>query len=352
MHDQFQGLLKRLNIHDSRALRKLVLYSKLVRLNAPTGYLLSFFPAAYGLILGAAGAVDFKLLIIFFIGSILARSAGCIVNDILDHEFDSQVARTKGRVIANKEVSLKEAIILCVFLLSACLAILLTLKRVAIYIGIFAFCMIMAYPLMKRLTNLAQVFLGITFNLGALIGYAESSGQIGTPGIILYIATIFWTIGYDTIYGFMDIEDDKRIGLNSMAILLENKNYKLWLGAFYSIFIALLLVATYLSGLHSLFHIYYFVYILISICLIYFLISTLDISQVHEELSSLRAGEAPRGNPALRASKMDCHVGLRPPRNDEKEPLKSVHSSPTNLLERFKMNGYIGILLLVYLLHY
>lgn len=220
-----------------------------MRAGSPTGYLLVFFPVCYGLILASPTITDLtKLLPLFFIGSFITRSAGCIINDIFDRDFDQQVARTKNRPLANGVVSLKEAIILLLLLLVCSVLILLTLNQTAIYLGCVAFIMILLYPLMKRFTNLPQLFLGLTFNFGSLISYAAVTGYISIETIIMYLACCSWTIGYDTIYGFMDYEDDKKIGIKSLSLLIEQRNYKFYFLVFYLGFIGLFILATILAN--------------------------------------------------------------------------------------------------------
>ncbi len=208
----------------------------LMRLHAPTGYLLSFFPASFGLILAYEQVYNLIYLPIFLFGSIITRGAGCIINDIFDRNLDNKVLRTKNRPLARGDLKVQDALILLFILLSICLAIALTLSKTSLYIALFTVPMITLYPLMKRITHFPQVFLGVTFNLGCLIGYAAIKDSISYDAIILYIACGFWTIAYDTIYAFMDIKDDKIVGIKSTAIFFEYRNYKLYLSIFYCVF--------------------------------------------------------------------------------------------------------------------
>jgi len=212
---------------------------KLIRIHSPTGYLLSFFPASFGLMLAYEKYSDLFYLPIFFIGSILVRSAGCIINDLFDQNLDKHVARTKDRPIASGSVSNKQALVLLAILLSLSLAILLALNTTSIYIGLVSIFMITFYPLMKRITYFPQVFLGLTFNTGCLIGYASIKNSISYEAVILYIGCGFWTIAYDTIYAFMDLNDDKKTGIKSSAVFFEHMNFKLILTIFYIFFISL-----------------------------------------------------------------------------------------------------------------
>jgi 4-hydroxybenzoate polyprenyltransferase len=212
----------------------------MMRLHAPTGYLLSFFPAALGLLLGYNTPSDLIYLPVFLLGSVLIRGAGCIINDILDQELDKKVSRTKNRPLPCGDITTKQAIFIAAIILCCCLAILLSLKVTAIYIGLLAFFLIILYPLMKRVTYFPQVFLGITFNLGCLIGYSAIQDNISKDALTLYCAFGFWTVAYDTIYAFMDIKDDKKTGIKSTAIFFEHKRYKLILLALYISFFILM----------------------------------------------------------------------------------------------------------------
>jgi 4-hydroxybenzoate polyprenyltransferase len=222
---------------------KLLHFYHLSRIQAPTGYLLSFFPAAFGLLLAYKEPKNLLYLPIFLVGSILVRSAGCIINDLLDQDFDKHVARTKNRPLASGAISNKEALIFLALLLSISLGILLCLSKTAIYLGIIAMMLISIYPLMKRFTYFPQVFLGFAFNMGCLIGYASAKDSISYNALILYLACGFWTVGYDTIYGFMDIKDDKKIGVKSTSIFFEHRHFKLVIALCYFFFFALSAIA-------------------------------------------------------------------------------------------------------------
>ncbi len=226
-------------------INKFLLTLKLMRADKPVAYLLLFFPALFGLLLANPSRVALvHLLPLFILGSITTRSSGCIINDILDRKVDKHVARTKNRPIASGTLSIKYAISILFLLAVISLFILLALSRTAIYIGFFAVIMISIYPLMKRITYFPQVFLGFTFNLGTLISYTAVQNKLDIEAIIMYLACCLWTIGYDTIYGFIDINDDKKIGIKSLSIYLDNKAYKFWLYIFYVGFILLFILAT------------------------------------------------------------------------------------------------------------
>jgi 4-hydroxybenzoate polyprenyltransferase len=216
---------------------------ELLRLDKPVGYLLVFFPALFGLFLAYEEPIDLYYIPVLFVGSVLARSSGCVINDFFDRDFDRQVLRTKNRPLANNTISTQLALIILGLLLLLTMWTLLYFTIIPIIIGIIAFCMIVIYPLMKRFTYFPQVFLGLTFNLGCLISYAEIKDDISVGAFLMYIACGFWIFGYDSIYAFMDIKDDKSIGVKSSAIFLKDKNYKLFILCAYIIFMVLYVVA-------------------------------------------------------------------------------------------------------------
>ncbi|MCC8468188.1 MAG: 4-hydroxybenzoate octaprenyltransferase [Rickettsia endosymbiont of Eriopis connexa] len=228
---------------------KLLLTLKLMRADKPVAYLLVFFPALFGLLLANPSNTELAhLLPLFILGSITARSSGCIINDIFDKKFDKYVVRTKDRPLASGALSVYYAIFILLILSIISLCILLLLSKTAIYTGIFAVIMISTYPLMKRITYFPQIFMGFTFKLGALIAYAAVQDTLDIAVIIMYLACCLWATGYDTIYGFMDIKDDKKIGVKSLSIYLENKHYKFWLYVFYIGFILLFIIATNIAN--------------------------------------------------------------------------------------------------------
>ena len=213
---------------------------------------------------------------LFFIASVITRSAGCIINDLFDQDYDKHVSRTKDRPLASGQLGTKDALILLGILLSCSLAILLTLNKTSIYLGLLAFIMIVLYPLMKRITNLPQVFLGLTFNFGALIGSSAVIDRVSLASFIMYIACCFWTISYDTIYGFMDLTDDKGVKVKSMALFLEHKNYKLHLYSYYTLFIILFIIANLVAKHHI-----GYLDIFFACCSLIWQVFTLDISDPH-----------------------------------------------------------------------
>ena len=232
---------------------QLKLFIKLIRLKKPIGFMLLFWPCAWGLTL----AYDFSqnlinyffYLTLFFLGSVLMRSAGCIVNDILDKEFDSKVFRTKDRPIASGKVSVKLAIFYASTLCFLALLVLLNFNSFTIIIALGSMPLAFTYPLMKRFTYWPQLFLGITFNYGLILGWTSVTGKIDLVPIIFYLGAIFWTLGYDTIYGYQDIKDDEIIGLKSTSIKFKNKP-KYFLVTCYILMLSLFVVGGYFMKVH------------------------------------------------------------------------------------------------------
>ena len=199
-------------------------YLKLIRIYRPIGIFLLFWPSAFAIIL--AGKFDFYKLLVFAIGSLIMRSCGCIINDLLDADIDKLVERTKMRPIASGVISKTNALIFLSFLLTIALALLLTLNKLTIILGFSSLIFVFLYPLMKRVTNYPQIFLGLTYNFGALMGYASITNRIDPQAISLYFACLCWTVVYDTIYAYQDIDDDRKIGVKSTAITFGyNKKY-------------------------------------------------------------------------------------------------------------------------------
>ena len=239
-------------------MKQLNLFIELIRLKKPIGFLLLFWPCAWGLTL----AYDFSnnlnsyffYLSLFFLGSVLMRSAGCIVNDISDKEFDKKVKRTKNRPIASSKVSVKLAIFYTVILCSLAFLVLINFNNLTIILALGSMPLAFTYPLMKRFTHWPQLFLGITFNYGLILGWTSVTSEISIAPIILYLGAIFWTLGYDTIYGFQDIKDDEIIGVKSTSIKFKN-NPKKFLLICYSILILSILITGLLMNFNLLFFI-------------------------------------------------------------------------------------------------
>ena len=257
-------------------MKQLNLFIELTRLKRPIGFMLLFWPCAWGLTL----AYDFSnnlnnyffYLTLFFLGSILMRSAGCIVNDISDKEFDKKVERTKNRPIASNKVPIKLAIFYTILLCSIAFLILINFNNLTIILALGSMPLAFTYPLMKRFTYWPQLFLGITFNYGLILGWTSIVGEINLIPIIFYLGAIFWTLGYDTIYGFQDIKDDEIIGVKSTSIKFK-KRPKQFIFLCYLIFISSLTIVGFFMNFSYLF---YFFSIIATIQLFFFQIYKLN----------------------------------------------------------------------------
>ena len=216
----------------------LKIFIELTRLNKPIGFMLLFWPCSWGL----AYANYFKqntstliyYLILFFVGSVLMRSAGCIFNDIVDRDYDKKVERTKNRPIASGQISVKRSLIYVLILCLLAFFVLIQFNLTTILFGMGSMIFAFSYPFMKRITYWPQLFLGLTFNWGIIMAWTAMGNEVSFNIIILYISAIFWTLGYDTIYGTQDMSDDEIIGLKSTSIKFK-KNIKLFLFVSYLI---------------------------------------------------------------------------------------------------------------------
>lgn len=230
---------------------KLLSLLKLIRFDRPTGTFLLFFPCSFGVALAARSKSDVFFLLTFFLGSIIMRSAGCIINDIIDMEIDGKVERTKNRPLVTGEVTVHEAMILLGVLIFSGLFLLMNLSFQAIVIGMIVMVLVVIYPMMKRITYWPQAFLGITYSSGVLIAYSSVAGHISIGAFLTYLGCVCWTIGYDTIYAFMDARDDESAGVKSTALFLKDRDHKLWLGAFYGAFWLFSIIGALLEGHYS-----------------------------------------------------------------------------------------------------
>jgi 4-hydroxybenzoate polyprenyltransferase len=193
-------------------------YLLLARLDRPIGIWLLFLPGAWGILLARAPWLETaRLLVLFAIGGVVMRAAGCVVNDMWDRDLDRQVARTAGRPLASGAVSMRQACVLLAALLMAGLAVLLQLRPLCWGLGVASLVLVALYPLAKRVTWWPQLVMGFTFGFGAPMGYAAATGRIDVAWAAIYAAAIFWDLGFDTIYGFQDIEDDALIGVKSTS---------------------------------------------------------------------------------------------------------------------------------------
>ena len=239
-------------------MKHLNLFIELTRLNKPIGFMLLFWPCAWGLTIGYDFSKSINTyiyyLFLFFLGSIFMRSAGCIINDIADKELDKKIERTKNRPIASNKISIKLGLIYSFFLCFLAFLVLINFNWFTIIMALGSIPLVFAYPLMKRYTYWPQLFLGITFNYGLILGWVSIKNSLDIAPIIFYTGAIFWTLGYDTIYGFQDIKDDEIIGIKSTSIKFK-KNPITFLTICYSIFIFFTLMTGILMKLNNLFFI-------------------------------------------------------------------------------------------------
>lgn len=222
-------------------------YIHLARLDRPIGIWLLLLPGWWAIMqatggLRAVGLHDFFMMALFGAGAIIMRAAGCIINDLWDIKFDRAVARTNTRPLAAGKISPQQALIFLLALLCMGFMILMQLPLVSVLLGFLTIPLIILYPLMKRITWWPQLFLGIVFNFGALMGWAAVTGILEPPALLLYAGGIFWTLGYDTIYAHQDKEDDARIGIKSTALKLGPKS-PYWVAAFYALSLFLIFLA-------------------------------------------------------------------------------------------------------------
>ena len=265
------------------------LFIELTRLKKPIGYMLLFWPCAWGLTL----AYNFNgekityifYIILFLLGAILMRSAGCIVNDIADKEFDKKVLRTKNRPIALGKISVIRGLVYTVILCLLAFIVLIQFNFLTIALAVISMPLAFTYPLMKRYTYWPQLFLGITFNYGLILGWISITNEFNIEPLILYIGAIFWTLGYDTIYGFQDMSDDEIIGLKSTSIKFKS-NPNLFLTICYVMF----LISLFLIGLVMNFNQSYFILLVfIAIHMFYYQLYKLDTNNVNQCLHTFKS---------------------------------------------------------------
>ncbi len=245
-------------------MQNIKLIIELTRLNKPIGFMLLFWPCLWGLTL----SYDFDLTLDVFIfygllfisGSVLMRSAGCIVNDICDKNFDKLVERTKNRPIASGKISIRLAIIYAAILCIIAFLVLINFNKFTILMALISMPFAFTYPLMKRFTHWPQLFLGITFNYGLVLAWISIKNDISLIPIMFYLGAIFWTLGYDTIYGYQDIKDDEIIGVKSTSIKFKNNPKKFILICYLTFIAALILIGVLMK-----FNLFYFLFLIIPI---------------------------------------------------------------------------------------
>jgi len=257
-------------------MKNLNLFIELTRLKNPIGYMLLFWPCIWGLTIAYNFNNDLNIFIfysfLFFVGSILMRSAGCIVNDIADRNFDKKVARTKNRPIASGKISILLATIYVIILCFLAFLVLVNFNKLTIILAIASIPLAFTYPLMKRFTHWPQLFLGITFNYGLILGWASINENISLAPLVFYFGTIFWTLGYDTIYGYQDIKDDEIVGVKSTSIKFKNNPKKI----LFSCYLITILSLIFLGFIMNFNFIYFLFLIILFVHLFFFLLIKLN----------------------------------------------------------------------------
>jgi len=264
-------------------------FIELTRIKKPIGFMLLFWPCLWGLTLGYDFSQNIetflKYLVLFFLGAVLMRSAGCIINDVFDKDYDAKVKRTKNRPVASGAISIKLALFYSIVLCFLALIVLIQFNIFTILLAICSMPLAFTYPLMKRFTYWPQLFLGITFNYGLILGWTSVNNEIEALPIIFYIGAIFWTLGYDTIYGYQDIKDDEIIGVKSTSIKFK-KNPKLFISLCYLI---LSLCLIYVGQQMNFKSIYFFGIILIFLHLLIFQVKFLQINKAASCLNKFKS---------------------------------------------------------------
>ena len=270
-------------------MQNIKLFIELTRLNRPIGYMLLFWPCLWGLTIAFNFNSELEKFyfytLLFLLGSMLMRSAGCIVNDIVDKNFDKKVERTKNRPIASGKVSVKLAIIYSFVLCGLAFLVLVNFNKFTILMAMLSMPFAFTYPLMKRFTYWPQLFLGITFNYGLVLAWISTNNSISIVPIIFYLGAIFWTLGYDTIYGYQDIKDDEIIGVKSTSIKFKN-NPKIFISLCYSFFFISLIIIGILMN----FKILYFLTLIITFShLLIYQIKNLNVENANQCLQKFKS---------------------------------------------------------------
>ena len=238
--------------------QKLEIFIELTRLNKPIGFMLLFWPCIWGLTIAYdfSKSLDTYLYygLLFFLGAVLMRSAGCIINDIVDRKIDKLVERTKNRPIASGKISVTSALLYAGVLCLIAFFVLINFNKFTILMALLSMPLAFTYPIMKRFTYWPQLFLGVTFNYGLILAWISIQNELSLLPIIFYFGAIFWTLGYDTIYGYQDIYDDEIIGVKSTSIKFKN-NPKKFISFCYLIFFISLIIIGFLMKFREFYYI-------------------------------------------------------------------------------------------------
>ena len=225
-------------------MKDLKIFINLTRLNRPIGYLLLFWPCSWGLAYAYSLNKNIETflfyIVLFFLGAVLMRSSGCIVNDIVDRKLDKKVKRTQGRPLAANLISVEKAFIYVIVLCGLAFCVLIQFNFLTIFLGLASMTLAFSYPFMKRITYWPQLFLGLTFNWGIIMAWASLTDFLTIEIFLVYLAAIFWTLGYDTIYGAQDIIDDEIIGVKSTSIKFKSMLKKFVFSCYTTSFLILL----------------------------------------------------------------------------------------------------------------
>lgn len=205
--------------------QRLMQYGRLMRFHKPIGILLLLWPTLWGLWIAKQGVPDLKILVVFILGVIVMRAAGCVINDIFDKKFDGAVMRTQSRPLAAGNITTTEAVALFIFLCSIAFILVLQLNRLTIWLSFAALALACCYPLMKRVTHLPQLLLGVAFSWGIPMAFAAQTGRVPAVAWLVLLTNVLWTTAYDTAYAMTDREDDLKIGVKSTAILFGRYDF-------------------------------------------------------------------------------------------------------------------------------
>ena len=240
-------------------LEKLKLYLLLMRLDRPIGIYLLLWPTLWALWIAAEGFPDLKTLVVFVLGVVVMRSAGCAVNDFADRDIDAHVERTKNRPLASGKLSAKEALVLFGIMGLIAFVLVLQLNITTILLSIGAIILAASYPFMKRFHSLPQVHLGVAFAWAVPMAYTAVTGHLPTlTGWLIFVATLLWTVAYDTMYALTDKPDDLKIGVKSTAILFGDHN-RIIIAVFQILMLITMIIIGVLSKLGSAYYIALFV---------------------------------------------------------------------------------------------
>jgi 4-hydroxybenzoate polyprenyl transferase len=270
-------------------MKNIRLFIELTRLNKPIGFMLLFWPCIWGLTIAYNFNSSFNnflfYVILFLLGAILMRSTGCIVNDITDKNFDKKVERTKNRPIASGRISVRVAVLYAMILCGLAFLVLINFNQFTILMALISMPLAFTYPLMKRFTYWPQLFLGITFNYGLVLSWISIKNDISLVPIIFYIGAIFWTLGYDTIYGYQDIKDDEIVGVKSTSIKFKNNPKKFILVCYFVFLISLILIGFLMD-----FKIFYYLFLVVPLLhLILFQLKKLKVNDPNDCLNKFKS---------------------------------------------------------------